>query len=169
MWKILGRPNAGVNGPKFTVEAWKKDAVMKKFKTSKNSGENTRFNSIQYLTGLGIYSSITKNPISAKFDPAKSVTRKEMALWMYAMAGEPKYTPTAKDKKAFADIKTTDKSKAAKAIWWLSHNKIAFGSPVKKGKGKSTTTLYYYNPKNTVNRGSMAEFLVKLYTNVLSR
>lgn len=147
LWKLIGSPK--YTGQKTSY--FKKDKTVTVFKKSNLE----RFNTIQWL----VNEKVVKG--TGKFNANKAITRAEMALWMYRVAGKPKLTSSEskKVKKMFADIKSTSTSETSKAIWWLAYNEITTGTKI----GKKV----YYKSKNPVNRGSMAEFLMKLHNTLI--
>ncbi|MDR1033391.1 MAG: S-layer homology domain-containing protein, partial [Bifidobacteriaceae bacterium] len=75
-----------------------------------------------------------------------------MADFLYKLAGSPTFNPTNANYAKIKDLsKVGNNAGRKKAIAWLVTNKITV---LDKGK---------FNPQNAVNRGSMAEFLMKLY------
>jgi hypothetical protein len=76
-----------------------------------------------------------------------------MAEFLYKIAGFPPYTPTSSDYSKIKDLSKVGNNEPRKlAIAWLVTNNISILD--KSGN---------YNPSNPVNRGSMAEFMMKLY------
>jgi uncharacterized repeat protein (TIGR02543 family) len=124
---------------------------------------------IKWLAAEGI-TVIAKN---GKYNPTATVNRGAMAEFMYKLAGSPGALNKTKTSKShhvdpktvttqatkFKDDKALTKLKKSNpnryyAVLWLAKNKITLGS-------NSSGTLY--SPQKTVNRGSMAEFIMKLY------
>jgi uncharacterized repeat protein (TIGR02543 family) len=96
---------------------------------------------------------ITVIPKSGKYNPKNIVNRGSMAEFLYKLAGSPPYTPSKQDLARVKDINKIKKNESRKkAVAWLVKNDIS----VLDNKGN-------FNPQNTVNRGSMAEFMMKLY------
>jgi hypothetical protein len=107
-----------------------------------------RQNSIKWLASEGI----TVIGKDGKYNPNKAVNRGAMAEFLYKLAGSPTFTPSSADYAKIKDLsKVGDNAGRKKAIAWLVANKITV---LDKGR---------FNPQNAVNRGSMAEFLMKLY------
>ena len=83
------------------------------------------------------------------FRPYASVTRCDMAAFLYRLVGEPDFEPTAEQKARFKDVDAgTDH---AKEIWWLAAQEISTGF------GDGT-----FRPTDTVKRQDMAAFLHRL-------
>ncbi|MDO4596402.1 MAG: beta-N-acetylglucosaminidase domain-containing protein [Coriobacteriaceae bacterium] len=83
------------------------------------------------------------------FRPYASVTRCDMAAFLYRLVGEPDFEPTAEQKARFKDVDAgTDH---AKEIWWLAAKEISTGF------GDGT-----FRPMDTVKRQDMAAFLHRL-------
>jgi uncharacterized repeat protein (TIGR02543 family) len=113
-----------------------------------NAVTDDRAKAIKWLASEKI--TVTTN---GKYNPNNIVNRGSMAEFLYKLAGSPAYTPTKADYAKIKDINKVKKNPdRQKAIAWLVKNKISVLD--KKGK---------FNPTNTVNRGSMAEFMMKLY------
>jgi hypothetical protein len=75
-----------------------------------------------------------------------------MAEFLYKVAGSPTFNPNTADYAKIKDLsKVGDNAGRKKAIAWLVANNITV---LDKGK---------FNPQNPVNRGSMAELLMKTY------
>jgi hypothetical protein len=107
-----------------------------------------RQNSIKWLAS----EKITVIPKTNKYNPKNIVSRGQMADFLYKLAGSPTYNPTSADYAKIKDLsKVGNNQGRKKAISWLVTNNITV---LDKGK---------FNPTNPVNRGSMAEFLMKLY------
>jgi hypothetical protein len=91
-------------------------------------------------------------PTKNKYNPNKAVNRGAMAEFLYKVAGSPTFNPTNADYSKIKDLsKVGNNAGRRKAIAWLVANNI---SVLDKGR---------FNPQNTVNRGSMAELLMKTY------
>jgi hypothetical protein len=82
-----------------------------------------------------------------------TVTRGQMAAFIYRAASSPVYAPTNAEKLKFADIAN---SGFEKEILWLSKNNITNG----------LNGTNQYGPDYTVNRGQMAAFLNRVNANV---
>ncbi|MDR1033801.1 MAG: InlB B-repeat-containing protein [Bifidobacteriaceae bacterium] len=90
---------------------------------------------------------------SNKYNPKNVVNRGAMAEFLYKVVGSLTYKPSSSDYKKIKDISLVESNSGRKkAIAWLVKNKISILD--KDGK---------YNPQNPVNRGAMAEFMMKLY------
>jgi hypothetical protein len=91
-------------------------------------------------------------PTKNKFNPSNTVTRGQMAEFLYKEAGSPTFTPTNADYAKIKDLSRVGNNQGRKlAIAWLVANNITV---LDKGN---------FNPQNPVNRGSMAELLMKTY------
>jgi hypothetical protein len=87
-----------------------------------------------------------------KFNPTNIVTRGQMAEFLYKVAGSPTFNPTNADYAKIKDLsKVVNNEGRRKAIAWLVKNNITV---LQNGN---------YNPQNAINRGSMAELMMKLY------
>ena len=100
---------------------------------------------IQWLAQSGI----SKGFPDGTFRPYASMARCDMAAFLYRLAGEPAFEPTAEDKAAFPDV--TDKTDHAKEIWWMASQGIAKGFP------DGT-----FKPYGTIVRQDMAAFLHRM-------
>jgi hypothetical protein len=89
-----------------------------------------------------------------RFNPQNPVNRGAMAEFMYKLAGQPDTNLTHADYEEVKDIVQLSAERET-AIVWLVKNHI---SVLDDGK---------FNPQNPVNRGSMAQFMQKLYDNVM--
>ncbi|MDR1034094.1 MAG: S8 family serine peptidase [Bifidobacteriaceae bacterium] len=88
-----------------------------------------------------------------KYNPLNTVSRGAMAEFLYKLAGSPAYTPSKHEFSKIKDIESACSNPTRKkAIAWLVKNKISVLT--KDGK---------FNPCNIVNRGSMAELVMKFY------
>ena len=96
---------------------------------------------------------ITKGFDDGTFRPFDTVKRCDMAAFLYRLAGEPDYTPTAADKRYFSDVDS--KTPHAKEIWWLASMGISKGWDVAGGR-------HEFRPYDTVKRCDMAAFLMRL-------
>lgn len=181
LWKLIKTPDIILSGkqkdqPKHTKESFLGEKDMKALKTSKKASEQIRYWAINYLMNDGILTSCyDKDTVlcpldqlmksgSMSFDdnvylPKTSVDRSTMAAWMFNLAVQSgvvkkdyKPNPLIFSKK-FKDVSL--KTPNHNAIWWLAEQEITLGTKTSKG--------LYYKPNDTVNRGSMAEFLQKLY------
>jgi uncharacterized repeat protein (TIGR02543 family) len=96
---------------------------------------------------------ITVIPTSGKYNPKNIVSRGQMADFLYKLAGTPTYKATKQELNKIKDIKDVKNNpNRQNAIAWLVKNEISILDKNSK-----------YNPNNPVNRGSMAEFIMKLY------
>ena len=87
------------------------------------------------------------------FRPSATVTRADMAAFLYRLAGSPDYFPSAGDTSFFEDVSTV--TPHATEIWWLAKSGISEGWLSSDG----TRT---FRPSATVTRGDMAAFLYRL-------
>lgn len=102
---------------------------------------------IQWLEQTGVSTGYQ----DGTFRPLADVYRQDMAAFLYRLAGEPAYTPSASDMKRFDDV--TSATPHAKAIWWLASTGISTGYP------DGT-----FRPMSVVVRQDMAAFLRRLAT-----
>lgn len=86
------------------------------------------------------------------FRGGASVTRQDMAAFLYRWAGSPAFTPSAKDKAYFADV--TDATPHAKEVWWLASKGIS--------TGWTRAGRHEFRGMGTVTRQDMAAFLHRL-------
>jgi hypothetical protein len=86
------------------------------------------------------------------FRPDQPVTRGAMAEFLYNISGRPHYEPTKKEASKFKDISKLQPNRRH-AIYWLAKTKITTGCNKKGDK---------FCPTNPVNRGSMAQFLMRM-------
>jgi hypothetical protein len=121
-----------------TFTATQKKAVS--FKDMKGQSSETKV-AAKWLSKVGVTTGIG----NSKYAPKNPVTRAQMAMFLYRMAGSPKFNPT---KQSFKDVKKAAGEYAA--IEWLKSTKITTG--VSKTK---------FNPKGTVTRAQMAMFLYR--------
>jgi len=84
-----------------------------------------------------------------KFNPNGNVTRRQMALFLYRLAGEPKVTLPSKS--PFKDVTKTDTG--YKAIVWMEQTGLSLGY----GSGANRT----FKPASAVKRGDMAAFIYR--------
>ncbi|MCL2652166.1 MAG: S-layer homology domain-containing protein [Propionibacteriaceae bacterium] len=90
---------------------------------------------------------VTSGTSATTYSPSKDVTREQMAVFLYKLAGSPQFTPPKKP--TFTDVPAS--SPYFPFIEWLSHTGITSGT--------SATT---YSPGASVTREQMAVFLNKL-------
>jgi uncharacterized repeat protein (TIGR02543 family) len=144
--------------------------TVSKFKdiSSLKTTNSSRYYAILWLADLGITSGCVAD--SSKFCPQNSVTRGAMGEFMQKFAGvenEPDSNSNFADVSTKAvTVKYDGSPKSVKvnacstarigAINWLAEAGITKGS----GKYKGATT---FRPQDSVNRGSMAQFLHRLY------
>uniref|UniRef100_UPI001F577956 S-layer homology domain-containing protein n=1 Tax=Lactococcus petauri TaxID=1940789 RepID=UPI001F577956 len=95
-------------------------------------------NHINFIYSRGITTGYTPTT----YNPEGKVTRGEMAVFLYRLAGSPHYTPTSNP---FKDI-TLYKNQ----ILWMDYTTVTQG------------TRPYYNPNGNVTRGQMAAFLHRM-------
>ena len=99
---------------------------------------------------LWLYSSkITTGYPDGTYRPYATVTRCDMAAFLYRLAGSPSYTPTATDKNRFNDV--NEGTDHCVEIWWLASEGISTGFD----DGG-------FHPYETVKRCDMAAFLYRL-------
>ncbi|MDR1354953.1 MAG: S-layer homology domain-containing protein [Propionibacteriaceae bacterium] len=110
---------------------------------------HTLFTRIGWLFEQGITSGY-QTSAGAEYRPNNSVTRAEMATFLYRIAGAPAFSPPAKS--PFVDVATNAGS--YKAVAWLADQKISVDYQGKSGAE--------YRPNNSVTRGEMATFLYRI-------
>lgn len=150
VWKLIGRPTYA--GQKVTY--FKNEKDVQAFKKSNPE----RFQTVMWVANDGIVSK------TAKFNGSKAISRADMAIWMYRLAGKPSLDELPQErikviKKMFTDVKSNSTSEQATAIWWIAYHEIT----VCVDKNGKVINKCAYNLKNPVNRGSMSEFLMKLH------
>ncbi|MDR1034025.1 MAG: S-layer homology domain-containing protein [Bifidobacteriaceae bacterium] len=156
--KNVYNPSGVVNRGAMAQFLHKLSASVKTSKTEVNPTDISNLTQpgrqadIKWLASEGI--TVLDN---GKFNPQNPVNRGAMAEFMYKTAGSPAYTPSKADLAKVKDIKKVKNNPARqKAIAWLAKNNITVLD--KNGN---------FNPQNNVNRGSMAQFMQKLYKNVM--
>ena len=116
---------------------------------------------IRWLAATGIsYGWKNEQDSGYHFSGMSGVTRQDMAAFLYRLAGEPAYEPSAEDRAKFSDV--TNATPHAKEIWWLASTGVSTGWD--DGNGTA-----HFSGMSTVVRQDMAAFLHRLYENVLSR
>jgi hypothetical protein len=93
------------------------------------------------------------------YSPDKSVTRMQMALFMYRLAGSPKEPTNNKYKVKDWNNTHNWSNEYKQAINFMFRTKTSVGVTINK--------KIYYQPNNLVTRAQMAAFMNRLYTNVL--
>lgn len=161
LWKVAGYPEKLASGePRLIITTYfKTDKTYNKLKSSKKLNEKLRAKTILWMANVGILGRL----VPKKFNANAVLKRGDMAVWMYRLAGSPKIKLAKKWLKYFKDIKTSDKSEKAQAIRWLASKGVSLGSVDKKTKKRK------FKAADSINRGSMAEFLYKLYIKVISK
>ena len=129
---------------KLTVSPAKKGAFVDVAASSKF------FNEIQWMHKSGI-STGTKTAKGLVYQPSSSVSRQQMAAFLFRQSGPKNYK--APKVSPFADVPTSHKF--YKEIAWMAESKVSVG--YKKGN-KS-----YYKPSVVVSRSAMAAFLHRLH------
>jgi hypothetical protein len=121
---------------------------------NKTNSKDNQFNDIASLSSSikddinWLYQyGITTGTTPTTYSPAEQVTRGQMAVFLYRLAGSPTYNTTAC---GFADI-TGGYKRAASAICWLKQMGVTKGV---------TATLY--GPEQAVTRAQMATFMYRL-------
>lgn len=82
-----------------------------------------------------------------------SITRQDMAAFLYRWAGSPEFTPSVADQSRFADV--DESTPFAKEIWWLASEGISTGWKEKDG-------TYTFRGASSVTRQDMAAFMHRL-------
>jgi hypothetical protein len=155
MYKLVGSPD-----PKLTAETktfFSSEAAMKSIKKIDSSAKS-RYQNILWLAQTKItVGCVIKSGKPYAYCPASVVNRGAMATFLWKLAGSP-VVDGIKDvftkDKTVQKFKTTDKVRYS-AILWLAHVGITTG--IYNGKTGQ------YNADASVNRGAMAEFLMKEY------
>jgi hypothetical protein len=98
---------------------------------------------------------VTQGKPGGKYDPSGNVTRNEMALFLYRLAGKPIITKTIP---MFEDVDVLS-ADSQNAIKWLASTGITIGT---KSRIVNGVTYYWYSPKDNVTRGQMALFMHRL-------
>jgi len=129
MWNMMGHPSVNTAGK----------SVFKDMKTS-----DAGYKAVKWLADEGV----TYGNGKGSFRPGDNVTREQLAVWLYNLAGKPSVTVPATS--PFKDVKTTDSS--YKAIVWMEQTGIAEG--YKDGS---------FRPDVDISRKHMAFFLEKFY------
>ena len=111
------------------------------------SSGHTFYSSICWAANKGV---TTGTAVEGTYSPSNPVNRGAMAQFLYRLAGSPSWTaPTVSP---FVDVPTSHQFYSA--ITWLYSQRVTVGVVV---NGK-----VYYQPANTVNRGSMSVFMYRL-------
>ncbi|MDR0950908.1 MAG: S-layer homology domain-containing protein [Candidatus Ancillula sp.] len=84
------------------------------------------------------------------YNPNSNVTRQQMAMFLYRLAGKPAFTPSSQDINRFTDLNGVDEQ-FKKAIYWLNHEGITTGVDSNR-----------FNPNGSVTRAQMASFMYRL-------
>ena len=108
---------------------------------------------IWWLASQGISRGWDEKDGTHTFRPYANVARCDMAAFLYRLAGEPDYAPTAKERKYFSDIDAD--SPHAMEVWWLASTGVSAGWD-EKGGGHT------FRPYNNVARCDMAAFLHRM-------
>ncbi len=111
---------------------------------------HTFYDEIAWLNAKGISSGWASSG-SRVYMPAQSITRDQMAAFLYRLAGKPAYTPPAVS--PFADVPTT--RTFYKEMAWLRAQGISTG-------WVSSTGVRTYRPDQAITRDQMAAFLYRL-------
>jgi hypothetical protein len=171
-WMYQHGITTGVNGtntykPNDTVNRGSMAQFLHRFSASTKSNNKAitvkgisnlpkeRQEDIKWLAQEGI----TVLDKDGNYNPQNSVNRGAMAELLYKTAGSPTFNPTQADYDKIKDINKLSKNPARqKAIAWLAKNNITVLD--KNGN---------FNPNTKVNRGSMAQFMEKLYKKVITK
>jgi hypothetical protein len=110
------------------------------------------YNDIHWLNSVGITAGVDKT----HFAPRKSITRGQLAVFLWTLDGKPRnYIPSQLIKDKFTDLKGQPED-FKYAIWWL------FFKGVVKGVSKDK-----FDPKASVTREQMAVFLQLYHDNIM--
>ena len=110
-------------------------------------------NEIWWLAHEGISKGWDEEGGTHTFRPYASITRCDMAAFLYRLAGSPTYTPSAADKAYFSDVDA--KTPHAVEVWWLASTGISMGWTESDG-------THTFRPYNEIARCDMAAFLHRL-------
>jgi hypothetical protein len=156
MWKLVGQPAVTKPVPQI-------DDIDSFEKSNPN-----RFTAIQWLASEGI----TVIGDNDKYSPKNNVNRGAMAEFMYKLASSPGVLDFGSAKKSHPDpatlIAEASKLKADKALTKLANTNpnryydILWLAKVGITSGSNAAGTQF-SPNNVVNRGSMAQFLHRLY------
>ena len=120
------------------------------------SSNTAHYKEICWLASKGISTGWTESNGTKTFRPYASVTRVDMAAFLYRLAGSPSYS--ASTQSPFADC---DSGMAHyKEVYWLASAGISEGWT--ESDGSKT-----FRPYTTVTRADMAAFLHRMYSNGL--
>ncbi|MDR2799094.1 MAG: S-layer homology domain-containing protein, partial [Bifidobacteriaceae bacterium] len=112
------------------------------------NSKTTGYKEIMWL----VQNKITTGTSSTKYSPSGSVTRNQMASFLYREAGSPSYSQTSCGFKDVSNLTTS----AKKSICYI------------KSKGVTTgTTSSTYSPKTATNRNQMTTFIYREAKNIL--
>ena len=95
-------------------------------------------------------SGVSTGYLDGSFRPLDSVTRQDMAAFLYRLAGSPSYTPTESEMDRFSDV--DEGTPHYKEILWMASTKITTG--FQDGS---------FKPKANVTREDMAAFMRRAY------
>jgi uncharacterized repeat protein (TIGR02543 family) len=121
--------------------------------------EGTKFSDVYrsnpHIDYIGWISQNKITNVKGSYKPGNTVNRGSMVEFMWNLAGKPALTGSVSPNK-FKDIASLKKSNPnrAKAILWAAEQGITTGSPA-----CTKATGCTFRPNDSVNRGSMAEFL----------
>ncbi len=117
------------------------------------AGETPHAEHIAWLAASGVSKGWGNGDGTYSFRPYAEVARCDMAAFLYRMAGEPAFEPTAEQCAAFRDV--DGGTPHAREVWWLAAQGISAGWDEADG----TRT---FRPYDTVKRCDMAAFLDRL-------
>ncbi|WP_195419495.1 S-layer homology domain-containing protein [Collinsella sp. D33t1_170424_A12] len=120
------------------------------------AGETPHAEHIAWLAASGVSKGWGNGDGTSSFRPYAEVARCDMAAFLYRMAGEPAFEPTAGQRAAFSDV--DGGTPHAREVWWLAAQGISAGWDEADG----TRT---FRPYETVKRCDMAAFLNRLVKN----
>ncbi|MDR0950918.1 MAG: S-layer homology domain-containing protein, partial [Candidatus Ancillula sp.] len=141
-----------VGNPEFKLNLKKQEIVNK----MKDLPGGVFRDSIKFL----VNDEITTGTTSRTYSPANSVTRLQMALFMYRLADA-----NGVDVKKGETTKNIYKVKDWKQLGTSKENKLAINWLIKNGVSTQKNTNYL--PAGLVTRAQMAAFMNRLYNNVL--
>lgn len=181
MYKFVGKQSGG----DLTQQAkwFKNETQMNYLKKGKASTSKERYNHILWLAKTGITMGCKANSknIPTAYCPNKSVNRSSMAQFMYHLVGDPNSVKDEYSNVLYPDPHYKDPKDSNRTLAY--YEKLISGDKVlKKMKTMAAYRPRYwsviwlvkynitlpddqkkFNPNNPVNRGSMAQFLHRLY------
>ena len=119
------------------------------------NAETPHAREIWWLASKGISRGWDEKDGTHTFRPYSNVARCDMAAFLYRLAGEPDFTPSAAERKYFSDIDSS--TPHANEVWWLASMGVSKGWDEKGG-------THTFRPYSNVARCDMAAFLFRMET-----